>query len=302
MSTLRKVLIAGSAGQLGWELQRSRPDTVELVAHDSNTLDITQRDTVMSCVQAFRPDVIINAAAYTAVDRAEQDVEVAYLVNREGAAHLAEAAVAGGARLIHVSTDFVFDGQQSTPYKPADTTHPVGVYGASKLAGEQRVLDIAQANATIIRTSWVYSVHGHNFVKTMLRLMGERDQLGVVCDQIGTPTWANGLARTLWQIAARGDIAGVHHWTDLGVASWYDFAVAIQQEALVLGLLEREIPIRPIATSDYPTPARRPSYSVLDKHSLQQLAIGEGMHWRTALSAMLAELKGLSENHDTRMI
>lgn len=290
---MAKVLITGAAGQLGWELQRSAPDDVTVLALDSDGLDISDRQAVLSLVSSVQPALIINAAAYTAVDKAESDVEAAYAVNRDGPAHLAEAAVQVNARLVQVSTDFVFDGSQSHPYRPDAVTSPLGVYGASKLAGEQAVLATG-ADAVIIRTAWVYSVHGNNFVKTMLRLMAERDQLGVVSDQIGTPTSANGLARLIWQLANHAEITGVHHWTDLGVASWYDFAVAIQEEALDMGLLTRAIPIRPIATSDYPTPARRPAYSVLDKQSLLATGLVNACHWRVALRAMLAELKVLT--------
>lgn len=290
---MAKVLITGAAGQLGWELQRTAPIGVTLVALDSDGLDITNRQSVMSYVSTEQPTLIINAAAYTAVDKAENEAIAAYAVNRDGPAHLAEAAASVNARLIHISTDFVFDGSQSHPYRPDDATSPLGVYGASKLAGEQAVLDSA-ANSMILRTAWVYSVHGNNFVKTMLRLMAERDQLGVVADQVGTPTSAHGLATLIWQLAYQPEIRGIHHWTDLGVASWYDFAMAIQEEALTIDLLTREIPIRPIATSDYPTPARRPAYSVLDKQSLFTAGLGNACHWRVALRRMLAELKAQS--------
>ena len=284
-----RVLVAGAGGQLGFELQRSRPLGVELLALSSGELDLTQAEAVRRRVAEERPAVIINAAAYTAVDRAESERERAFAVNGQGAANLAVAARAAGARLIHISTDFVFDGEKSSPYLPDDRPHPLGVYGASKLAGEERVREILGPATAIVRTAWVYSSHGHNFVKTMLRFFGERDTLSVIADQVGTPTWARHLAQALWQMAER-ELTGIHHFTDAGVASWYDFAVAIQEESLALGLLGREALIRPIATGQYPLPARRPPYSVLDKTGLWQAIDWEPSHWRAALRAMLKEL------------
>ena len=284
-----RVLVAGAGGQLGFELQRSRPLGVELLALSSGELDLTQAGAVRRRVAEERPAVIINAAAYTAVDRAESERERAFAVNGQGTANLAVAAREAGARLIHISTDFIFDGEKSSPYLPDDRPHPLGVYGASKLAGEERVREILGPATAIIRTAWVYSSHGQNFVKTMLRLLGERETLSVIADQVGTPTWARHLAQALWRMAER-ELTGVHHFTDAGVASWYDFAVAIQEESLALGLLGREALIRPIATGQYPLPARRPPYSVLDKTGLWQAIDWEPSHWRAALRAMLKEL------------
>jgi dTDP-4-dehydrorhamnose reductase len=189
-----------------------------------------------------------------------------------------------------VSTDFVFDGTQSHPYLPTDRTNPLGVYGASKLAGEQLALAAYPEGLAIVRTAWLYSAFGNNFVTTMLRLMGERERLGVVADQVGTPTWTCGLAGALWQMC-RVQPKGIHHWTDAGVASWYDFAVAIQEEGLACGLLAREIPIQPINTVDYPTSARRPAYSVLDKTETWAALGMTPPHWRVALRRMLLEYK-----------
>ncbi len=285
-----KILVTGAQGQLGWELQRTVPAGVELVAFGSGELDITDRQAVTRTVAAECPEVIINAAAYTAVDKAEQDVIRAFQVNGQGAAHLAQAARDQGARLIHISTDFIFDGQKSSPYLPADRPNPIGVYGRSKLAGEEQIMEITKGEATtIIRTAWVYSSHGHNFVKTMLRLMQERDSLSVIADQVGTPTWAHGLARAVWEVVTKG-VVGIHHWTDAGVASWYDFAVAIMEEAQALGILSRQPTIRPIPASDYPLPAQRPPYSVLDKTSLWQALGCAPSHWRVELRKMLLEV------------
>ena len=285
-----RTLITGANGQLGWELQRIVPAGIEINAFDSTDLDITNVNQVRDTIMRLRPQVIINAAAYTAVDKAETDEERVFAVNRDGTANLALAAAEIGAHIIHISTDFVFDGLKSRPYRPEDQPNPTGIYGKSKLAGEQRLLEISGGACTIIRTAWVYSAHGNNFVKTMLRLMADRDELGVVADQIGTPSWARGLAEAVWQVSAKG-VAGVYHWTDAGSASWYDFACAIREEALALGLLNKAANIKPIRTEDYPTPAHRPSYSVLDKTSFWQTLQYTPVHWRLSLKNMLMELK-----------
>ena len=284
------VLITGAGGQLGRELLATRPAGTVCTAFSSRDLDITDHEKVRRAVAELAPSVVINAAAYTAVDQAESEPAAAFAVNGEAVAGLAAAARENGAFLVHVSTDFVFDGEKSSPYTPTDPTNPLGVYGRSKLAGEERLAaDAAAGRAAVIRTAWLYAAHGKNFVNTMLRLMAERDHLGVVADQVGTPTAASTLARALWQVAARR-ISGIHHATDAGVASWYDFAVAIMEEAVDLGLLERAIPITPLTTAEYPTPARRPAYSVLDKSTLWR-EIGPAPHWRASLRRVLAENK-----------
>jgi len=284
-----KVLITGAGGQLGRALQATVPAGVDPVALDRAALDIGDAAAVMARVRDLAPALVINAAAYTAVDKAESDVAAAHRINAEAPGHLAAAASAVGARFIHVSTDFVFDGTSGTPYRPDHPTAPLGVYGATKLAGERAVRS-AQPDALIVRTAWVYGDAGHNFVRTMLRLMAERDEVRVVADQIGTPSYATGLARALWALDAAG-ATGIHHWTDSGAASWYDFAVAIQEEALAIGLLTRAVPVIPIATSDYPTPARRPSYSVLDKSAAVALVGACAPHWRVHLREMLGVIK-----------
>lgn len=288
-----KVLITGKNGQLGYELRATAPEGVEVYAYDVADLDITDQKAVLKKVTEVQPDVIINAAAYTAVDKAEIDSELAYLVNETGAKNLAQAANSVSAKLVHISTDFVFDATKNTWYLPEDKTNPLGVYGASKLAGEQAVLAESAENSTIIRTSWVYSSHGNNFVKTMLKLMAEREELSVVADQIGTPTWAKGLAQVCWKVAQKGSVDELYHWSDLGTASWYDFAVAIQEIGLELGLLKKEIPVKPIRTSQYPTPAKRPAYSVMDTSKARDEFEVEGQHWRKALKDMLKELNNL---------
>lgn len=284
-----KVLITGSAGQLGWELQRSAPLGYQLTAVDADSLDITDKAAVEAFVSELKPNVIINAAAYTAVDKAESEVELAYAVNQYGVEYLARAAEDNGSRLIQISTDFVFDGDHSTPYAPTDSLNPLSVYGASKLAGERAALKHC-TNAVILRTAWVYSSHGNNFVKTMLRLMDERESLSIVADQIGSPTWAGNLAKVIWQLCQHPDVVGLYHYTDAGVASWYDFAAVIQEEAVDKGLLTKMISLEPISSSAYPTPAKRPSYSVLDKSGLLSVIGFPAIHWQKALREMLIDL------------
>lgn len=286
-----KVLLLGRSGQLAWELQKIVPDSVQLKVIGSQELDISQAEQVRSAIKNFSPECVINAAAYTAVDKAESERDRAYAVNETGAANIAKSCAEVHARLLHVSTDFVFGGNKNTPLAPNDIPSPTGVYAASKLAGEKAVLQYLPHASVIVRTAWVYSVQGNNFVKTMLRLMAEKPALGIVCDQIGTPTWAHSLAQWLWSVHDKTAVTGVFHWTDAGVASWYDFAVAIQELALEKGLLKAEIPLNPIPSSAYPTPAKRPFYSVLDKTSAIAASGLSYIHWRKQLSIMLDELK-----------
>lgn len=282
-----KVLIAGSGGQLGRALQACVPSGSSIVAPPEADFDITNTDAVAMVVAAARPDWVINAAAYTAVDKAETDEAAARAVNVNAVGLLAAAARNCGAGFAHVSTDFVFDGTAHRPY-PADAApNPVSVYGRTKLDGEAAAHEFHPA-PLIVRTAWVYAAQGNNFVRTMLRLMADRHELRVVADQIGTPTHAAGLARTLWTLMAAGE-HGSWHWTDAGVASWYDFAVAIHDEARVLGLLTRDTLIAPIRTDDYPTPAKRPAYSVLDK-SATYAVTGTARHWRDELRRCLQDI------------
>lgn len=295
-----KILVTGKNGQLGSELQKTCPSNVELICFGSKELDISNAEQVNELLITHSPDIVINAAAYTAVDKAETDTDTAYAVNEQGAANLANACKNIDAKLIHISTDFVFDGTSTMPYTASDATNPLGVYGASKLAGEQAINEILGSQATIVRTAWVYSVFGNNFVKTMLRLMAEKEQLGIVGDQVGTPTWAAGLANMLWALVAKASSeqvlntenkATILNWTDAGVASWYDFAVAIQELAIEQGLLTKSIPISAIPAASYPTPAKRPAFSVLNKAQAEEISGVNTVHWRAQLKAMLVELK-----------
>ena len=295
----RKALIFGKNGQLAWELLRTVPAEFQVQALGSAEINLLDAAQVADAVGEYAPDLVINAAAYTAVDKAESDKKVAFALNQLAVANIA-SALSGREQtaFVQVSTDFVFDGQKSSPYTGEDKTNPLSVYGASKLAGEVEALDRNLSRALILRTSWVYSSHGNNFVKTMLRLMSdpERGQLNVVCDQIGTPTWAHSLAKAIWQAGGatldseETTATQIFNWTDAGVASWYDFAVAVQELALQRGLLTRKIAINPIPHTAYPTPAARPTFSVLDKSTFAQAYGVQPVHWREQLGSMLQEL------------
>ena len=240
-------------------------------------------------VETFRPDYIINAAAYTAVDKAENDAERAFAVNRDGARHLAEAAEAAGASMLHISTDYVFDGAGGAPYDEAAPTAPQNIYGASKLAGEQAVLEACRC-AVVMRTSWVFGAHGQNFVKTMLRLGRERDSLGIVADQYGAPTAAADIAAALITIVRRhtpeqlAERAGIYHYCGSPYASWFEFAETIFAEAAAQGVLAKIPAVKPIATADYPTPAKRPADSRLDCGKIRAVFGIGPCDWHSALS------------------
>lgn len=285
----KKVLITGAKGQLGYELPRTAPTGYHCILTDVTELDITDAIAVNAYVTQCQPDVIINSAAYTAVDKAEEEPALATAINEIGAKNLAQVSKDNGIKFIQTSTDFVFSGQGCSPYAVDAVTKPQGVYGQTKDEGDKAVLAILGKDAFIIRTAWLYSAHGNNFVKTMLRLLSERDVLGIIADQVGTPTWAHSLAEAIWKAIAL-DATGIHHWTDAGVASWYDFAVAIQEEGLALGLLDKKAQVNPLTTADYPTPASRPAYSVLDKSKTWKALGIQSEHWRDALRNMLREL------------
>jgi dTDP-4-dehydrorhamnose reductase len=287
-----KALVLGAGGQLGQALVAHPPTGWRVVGLARSELDIGDREAVFAAVAAQAPDLILNAAAYTAVDRAESEATAAFRINRDGAGHVAAAAARQKARLVHVSTDFVFDGEAGRPYAPAHPTRPIGVYGLSKRDGEQAV-SAALPGAVILRTAWVYSATGANFLKTMLRLMESREEVRVVADQVGTPTAVPSLARAVWAFG-QGDASGFWHYTDAGVASWYDFAQAIAEEALAAGVLHKAARVSPIGTVDYPTPAARPSYSVLDKSAAFTWLGGPAPHWRDSLRDVIRSLKATS--------
>ena len=269
----------------------SAPPEVQLLATDRRQLDLADAQACRDAVLEHRPDWVLNAGAYTAVDRAESEADLAMAVNAEAPRALAQALQQSGGRLLQISTDFVFNGAQGTPYQPQQCRDPLGVYGASKAAGEAAVAEcLDPERCCILRTSWVYGPVGHNFLRTMLRLLAEREQIAVVADQVGCPTATTGLAQACWAVLQRG-VSGVQHWSDAGAASWYDFAVAIAELAVRGGVLERSAAVRPIATEDYPTPAMRPSYSLLDCRSTRDALALPPQHWRQALAAVISDLK-----------
>ena len=270
-----KVLITGAKGQLGRGLIATAPSTVDLHPVTRDDCDLADASAIAALIQQVAPDLVINAAAYTAVDKAERDEDAARAIN---AGAVAALVAAHRGKLVHVSTDFVFDGTSSRAYRPDDSRNPISVYGRSKAEGE----DCLRDSDLLVRTAWVYTAGGANFVRTMLRLMAEKPALNVVADQIGAPTWAPGLGRTLWRLVAKGT-------SDAGVASWYDFAVAIQEDSLALGLLDNAIPIAPVPTSAYSTPAARPAFSLLDCSKTRALLDDGHTHWRTNLRTMLQE-------------
>lgn len=284
-----KILITGANGQLGNEIRELAHlyPQYNFLYTDIAELDITNAAEVNRYFGLHLPDAVINCAAYTAVDKAETDAETAYLVNATASGNLARASQQHGAFMVHVSTDYVYDGRNYRPYNETDTVNPVSVYGKSKLAGEQEVLQ-SGARAIIIRTSWLYSAFGNNFVKTMIKYGRERDALNVVFDQAGTPTYARDLAKAILDIlpqaAATGN-TGIFHYSNEGVTSWYDFAKAIHELA---GINCR---VNPIATKDYPSPAERPFFSVLDKSLIRNSFAIEIPYWRDSLKDCIKRLE-----------
>ena len=286
---MKKILLLGSNGQLGWEICRTSKKNVLLTFLDYPEVDFCDFKSIAKCIEDSSPDCIINAAAYTNVDKAEQESELAYKINYEAVSEIARICKEKKIFLVHISTDFVFSGKNFQPYKTEDKLCPESIYGKSKARGEKAVRRILLNNSLIIRTAWLYSSHGNNFVKTMLKLMKEKNTINVIDDQVGTPTWAFRLAKSIWN-ALNKNLYGVLHITDAGVASWYDFATAIKEEAIKAGLLNKDIQIVPIPTIQYPTPAKRPMQSVLDKTSTWKVIGMIPVHWRSSLRAMLREL------------
>lgn len=264
-----KILLTGANGQLGHCFQDRLPVDWAIQVTDSSELDITDKDAVLTAVQKFKPDVIVNAAAYTAVDKAESEPEVALRINATGPENLALAAKAIGARLVHVSTDYVFDGQSSTPYKETDKTNPLGVYGSTKLEGEKAVEAILP-DAIIIRTAWVFSEYGNNFVKTMIRLGKDRDTLGIVADQRGCPTYAGDIASTIITMIDHDAPGGIYHYCGDREVSWYEFAEEIFSAAVNEEILPKSPVLNALTTAQYPTPASRPAYSTLDTSKISR--------------------------------
>lgn len=293
-----KILLLGKNGQLGWELQRALAPLGELVAMDRHgdqglTGDLSDLNGLRHTLQILKPDVVVNAAAYTAVDKAESEPELANLINAEAPAVLAEETQKQGSLLVHYSTDYVFDGRGQCPWKESDITGPVNVYGASKLAGEQAIQQ-SGCRYLIFRTSWVYGTRGNNFARTMLRLAAEREALNVIADQIGVPTGADLLAdvtaHALRQTLAQPELDGLYHLAAAGATSWYDYACLVIEQASQLGWPTKVEQINPIPTQEYPTPAHRPLNSRLATNKLER-TFGLTMPcWQQGVKKMLQEL------------
>jgi dTDP-4-dehydrorhamnose reductase len=285
-----KILVTGGSGQLGHEVLKLLRNTPHEVHAPSLTeLDLLYPARIGTVIERYRPDRVINCAAYTAVDHAEREREAAFTINRDAAGALAAALAVTGGRLLHVSTDYVFDGRQSRPYTEDDVPAPLGVYGQSKRAGELAVLE-AMPQALVLRSAWLYGVHGHNFVKTMLRMAGEGRPLRVVNDQTGTPTWAADIARVILRLLD-SPASGILHYTNAGRVTWHGFATAILEEAQALGFELATRSVEPIPTAAWPTPARRPAWSVLDTGRIERLLALAIPHWRDSLVQMLRELQ-----------
>ena len=287
-------LVLGAGGQLGRACMESVPEQVTAQGLTRSECDITDAAALKQTMGDLLPQVVINAAAYTSVDQAEEDIDAARAVNADAPALIADLCVQHNARLIHLSTDFVFDGTGHKPYLPDAQPSPLGVYGQSKWQGEQAVLERGPGSV-VLRTSWVYAPRGHNFVLTMLRLMHERGEVKVVNDQIGSPTSTLSLANTCWGLALHDDVTGIFHWSDAGAISWYDFACAIRDEALDLWLLERPAVVEPIPTAAFPTKVRRPAYSVLDASATCAALNVSQRPWREALCDVLRSLRDQQE-------
>ena len=308
-----RILLTGSSGQLGMALRASLPieingNPVQLIATGRNVdsviglepLDLADVSQCKEAIQKHQPDWVLNAGAYTAVDRAESEPELAHAVNAGAPRALAEAlaATSSQARFLQISTDFVFSGEQGFPYLPEQPLAPLGVYGASKASGEQAVLEVLGAGrherASILRTSWVYGPVGSNFLLTMLRLHAQKakadETLRVVADQVGCPTSTLGLAEACWAVI-RHEASGVLHWSDAGAASWYDFAVAIGEIGQMCGVLDRAAEVQPIQTAEYPTPAKRPPYSLLECNSTRLKLKLPHRYWRSALKEVMRHVE-----------
>ena len=291
---MKRILLTGAHGQLGnafrtcfteselaneWTLQET----------DINELDLTSNQSVLSFLASCAPSVIVNCAGYTAVDKAEQEVELAKKVNDNAVGYITKWACINFCRVIHISTDFVFDGNKSEPYLPSDQPNPIGVYGRTKLAGEKHVLELG-SRGVIVRTSWLYSEFRSNFVKTMIDLMNKKSELGIVNDQIGSPTSAHSLSRLLIKVIEHENFNGILHWSDGASVSWFEFAMEIQRQAFNLGLLKTKIPLKPIKTEQYPTPAKRPKYSVLERNCSMEPFNVAIKNWKDELQGVITRM------------
>jgi dTDP-4-dehydrorhamnose reductase len=291
---MKKVLLIGAKGQVGQELQVTLPQLGEVISIGREELDLTNSEKISQLIREIHPDYLVNAAAYTAVDKAETEPELAYAINATAPKIMAESAEKIQAKFLHISTDYVFDGRKNTPYLETDLTNPLGVYGQSKLRGEEEIKTV-NSQAIILRTAWVYGSYGKsNFVKTMLRLGKEREELKVVVDQVGSPTWAKDIATAITHLLINVDNPpGIYNFTNSGVASWFDLTKAIFEEAKISGIPLKIQRVIPITTAEYPTPAVRPAYSVLSGQKISQQLGYIPPYWRDSLKAMLTQIFNL---------
>ena len=291
---MTKVLLIGAKGQVGQELQVTLPYLGEVISIGREELDLTNSEKISQLIREIHPDYLVNAAAYTAVDKAETEPDLAYSINAIAPKIMAESAEKIKAKFLHISTDYVFDGRKNTPYLETDLTNPLGVYGQSKLRGEEEIKTV-NSQAIILRTAWVYGSYGKsNFVKTMLRLGKEREELKVVVDQLGSPTWSKDIAAAITHLLINADNpAGIYNFTNSGVASWFDLTKAIFEEAKISGIPLKIQRVIPITTAEYPTPAVRPAYSVLSGQKISQQLGYIPPYWRDSLKAMLNQLFNL---------
>ncbi|NCR53699.1 MAG: dTDP-4-dehydrorhamnose reductase [Microcystis aeruginosa L211-07] len=291
---MKKVLLIGAKGQVGQELQVTLQSLGEVISIGREELDLTNSEKIGQLIREIHPDYLVNAAAYTAVDKAETEPDLAHSINAIAPKIMAESAEKIKAKFLHISTDYVFDGRKNTPYLETDLTNPLGVYGQSKLRGEEEIKTV-NSQAIILRTAWVYGSYGKsNFVKTMLRLGKEREELKVVVDQVGSPTWSKDIATAITQLLINVDNpAGIYNFTNSGVASWFDLTKAIFEEAKISGIPLKIQRVIPITTAEYPTPAVRPAYSVLSGQKISQQLGYIPPYWRDSLKAMLNQLFNL---------
>ncbi|MFM7877142.1 MAG: dTDP-4-dehydrorhamnose reductase [Microcystis panniformis] len=291
---MKKVLLIGAKGQVGQELQVTLPYLGEVISIGREELDLTNSEKIGQLIREIHPDYLVNASAYTAVDKAEIEPDLAYSINSIAPKIMAESAEKIKTKFLHISTDYVFDGRKNTPYLETDMTNPLGVYGQSKLRGEEEIKTV-NSQAIILRTAWVYGSYGKsNFVKTMLRLGKEREELKVVVDQVGSPTWAKDIATAITHLLINVDNPpGIYNFTNSGVASWFDLTKAIFEEAKISGIPLKIQRVIPITTAEYPTPAVRPAYSVLSGQKISQQLGYIPPYWRDSLKAMLNQLFNL---------
>jgi len=287
---MKRVVLLGGSGQLGKAVIEIVPEDFQLVSPPSEELDLSNASQIQQFLEKHNPEAVINCAAYTAVDAAEENSEQAFAINAQGIGNLARITP-DKTKLIHISTDFVFSMQSPVPYTSADETAPISVYGRSKLEGEKLLMANHPENSVIVRTSWLYSAVGKNFVLTMLELMETRSSLNVVNDQLGSPTSVYSLAEIIWKFALKEDASGIFHWSDRGIISWYDFAVEIYEQARAMGLLKQDVIIRPIPSEEYPTPARRPEYSALDSTETENILGMKTSPWQEELAKVLTRIK-----------